>query len=120
MTQYYFKIYFNCVGITRLLSDNYTEKRKRDKIRNFRRQKILHRVFQKCPKVDPKNDVLVLLVKLVKSTVMTVEIDEPVETVETAVTVGTALTEDLKKYDSLTHSVTDNLNTRDASASKNF
>ena len=38
-------------------------------------------------------DALVLLVKLVKSTVMTVE------TVETAETV---LTEDLKKYDSLT------------------
>ena len=45
-------------------------------------------------------DALVLLVKLVKSSVMTVE---TVETVETAEAV---LTEDLKKYDLLTHLLT--------------
>ena len=66
-------------------------------------------------------DALVLLVKLVKSTVMTVETVETVETVVTVETVETAetvLTEDLKKYDSLTDSLTDNLKARDASASK--
>ena len=45
-------------------------------------------------------DALVLLVKLVKSTVMTVE---TVETIEAAEIV---LTEDLKKYDLLTYSLT--------------
>ena len=42
-------------------------------------------------------DALVLLVKLVKSTVETVEAAQTVEIAETV------LTEDLKKYDSLTH-----------------
>ena len=42
-----------------------------------------------------------------------------VETVETVETEETVQTEDLKKYDSLTDSLSDNLKARDASASKN-
>ena len=49
----------------------------------------------------------------------TVEAVQTVETVETAEAAKTVYTEDLKKYDSLTHSVSDNLKARDASASKN-
>ena len=49
---------------------------------------------------------------------------EAVQTVETAEAAKTVYTEDLKKYDSLTHlitqSVSDNLKARDASASKNY
>ena len=44
---------------------------------------------------------------------------ETVETVETAEAEETEETENLKKYDSLTYSLTDNLKARDASASKN-
>ena len=51
------------------------------------------------------DDALVLPVKLVKSTV------ETVETVKTVETVETVQTEDLKKYDSLTHSLTHLLTT---------
>ena len=63
-------------------------------------------------------DALVLLVKLVKSTVTTVETVETVETAETVETKETVLTEDLKKKQSLTYSLTDSLKARDASASK--
>ena len=50
----------------------------------------------------------------------TVECRYSVNTVEIVVTVKTAKTEDLKKYQLLTCSLTDNLKTRDASASKNL
>ena len=50
----------------------------------------------------------------------TVEAVQTVETVETAEAAKTVYTEDLKKYHSLTQSVSDNLKARDASASKNF
>ena len=50
--------------------------------------------------------------------VKTVETVETVGTVETAEAAETVYTEDLKKYDSLTYSLTDNLKARDASASK--
>ena len=48
----------------------------------------------------------------------TVETVETVDTVETVETVETVYTEDLKKYESLSYSLTDNLKARDASASK--
>ena len=44
---------------------------------------------------------------------------ETVEAAETLETAETVYTEDLKKFDSLTHLLTDNLKARDASASKN-
>ena len=44
--------------------------------------------------------------------------EETEETEETEKTVETVYTEDLKKYDLLTHLMTDNLKARDASASK--
>ena len=50
----------------------------------------------------------------------TVEAVQTVETVETAEAAKTVYTEDLKKYDSLTYSLTDNLKARDASASKKY
>ena len=43
---------------------------------------------------------------------------QTVETVETVETVVTVYTEDLKRYESLTHLITDNMKARDASASK--
>ena len=57
------------------------------------------------------DDALVLLVKLVKSTVMTVETAETVETVESVEIAETVLTEDLKKSQLLTYSLTYSLST---------
>ena len=54
-----------------------------------------------------------MLTLLTVFTVLTVLIVETVKTVETEIT------ENLKKYHLLTHSLTDNLKARDASASKN-
>ena len=52
-------------------------------------------------------------------TVQNVRTEQAEETVETEETEETVLTEDLKKKQSLTHLLTDNLKARDASASKN-
>ena len=58
------------------------------------------------------------LTELTVSTVLTVFTVFTVLIVETAKTVETKITENLKKYDSLSYSLTDNLKARDASASK--
>ena len=51
-------------------------------------------------------------------TVESVETVETIETAETAETAEAVMTENLKKYDSVTYSLSDNLKARDASASK--
>ena len=53
-----------------------------------------------------------------EETVETEETVEAVQTVETVETADAANTEDLKKYELLTYSLSDNLKARDASASK--